>query len=56
MRNYGIYTRQNDIQIWQLDRVTSKEDTEWAEEFNAQFGFQTLIVGPRTVFPNWLET
>jgi hypothetical protein len=56
MRNYGIYTRQNDMQIWQLDRITSREDTEWAEEFNAQFGFQTLIVGPRIGFPNWLET
>ena len=53
---YGIYIRSSDIEIWRLDRVTCLEGTLHEEEFNMQFGVQTLVVGPLREFPPFLET
>jgi hypothetical protein len=55
-KSYGVYIRTSDLEIWRLDRITWLEDTWHEDEFNAQFGFQTLIVGPWTVFPEFIET
>lgn len=56
MRNYGVYTRENDTQVWTLETITNRSMAELAEEVNAQFGVQTLTVGPLTVFPRFVET
>jgi hypothetical protein len=56
MRNYGVYTRQNDTQAWVLETITNRSVAKLAEEVNAQFGVETLIVGPLSVFPKFLET
>jgi hypothetical protein len=56
MRNYGVYTRENDTQAWTLEYITNRWMAQLAEEVNAQFGVQTLIVGPITVFPRFVET
>lgn len=52
----GVYIRSSDIEIWRLDRVTNLEGTLYEQEFNAQFGLQTIIVGPLRQFPPFLET
>jgi hypothetical protein len=56
MQNYGVYTRENETQIWTLEYVTNRSVAEIADEVNAHFGVQTLIVGPLTVFPKFVET
>jgi hypothetical protein len=56
MRNYGVYTRENDTQAWVLENITNRRVAELAEEVYAQFGAETLIVGPLSVFPKFLET
>jgi hypothetical protein len=56
LREYGIYIRPTDIDVWRLDRITTWEEAQWAEEFNAQFGFQTMILGPQTEFRKYLES
>lgn len=54
---YGVYIRSSDIEVWRLCHVVRlKEETLHEEEFNAQFGLQTLIVGPLSEFPPFLET
>jgi hypothetical protein len=55
-QKYGVYIRANDIDIWRLCRVSSLEETVHEEEFNAQFGLQTLVVGPLKKFPLFVET
>jgi hypothetical protein len=56
MRNYGVYTRENDTQIWALENITNRPVAELAKEVNAQFGVETLIVGPQSTFPKVLES
>jgi hypothetical protein len=56
MRNYGVYTRENDMQVWTLESVTNYPMAKLAEEVNSNFGVQTLIVGSNTVFPPFVET
>jgi hypothetical protein len=56
MQNYGVYTRENDTQVWVLENITNRSVAELAEDVNAQFGVETLVVGPLSVFPNFLET
>jgi hypothetical protein len=56
MRNYGVYTRENDTQVWTLEYITNRCMAELAEEVNRQFSVQTLIVGPLAVFPTSVET
>lgn len=56
MRNYGVYTRENDTQAWTLENITNRSMAELAKEVNAHFEVQTLIVGPLKVFPRFVET
>ena len=56
MKNYGVYIREVGAQAWQLEEITNKEKAHVAEEANVNFGVQTLIVGPLSTFPKWLET
>jgi hypothetical protein len=56
MGNYGVYTRENDTKAWTLEYITNRLMAELAEEVNAQFGVQTLIVGPLVSFPRFVET
>lgn len=56
MRNYGVYTRESDTQVWVLENITNRSAAELAEEVNAHFGVETMIVGPLRVFPKFLET
>ena len=56
MRNYGVYIRENDTQAWTLEYITNRSMAELAEEVNAEFGLQTLTVGPLAIFPRFMET
>ena len=56
MRNYGVYVRENDAQVWTLEHITNRSMAELEEEMNVQFGAQTLVVGPLAVFPKFAET
>jgi hypothetical protein len=56
VRDYGVYTRENDTQAWTLEYITNRWMAELAEEVNARFGVQTLIVGPQAAFPRFVET
>jgi len=56
MKNYGIYTRTSDLQAWKLEKITTLDQARIEEEFNAQFGVPTLIAGPLTFFPRFVET
>ncbi len=55
MHEFGIYTRQSDLEVWQLERITSLECSKLTEVLNAQAGIDTLILGPRRLFPRFLE-
>jgi len=55
-QRYGVYTRTNDAQIWCLEYVTNRVVAQMAEEINIQYGVSTLIVGPLTIFPKFVET
>jgi hypothetical protein len=55
MQSYGVYTREDDVQVWTLENVTNYSMAMLAEEANAPLGVQTLIVGPATVFARFLE-
>jgi hypothetical protein len=55
-RNYGVYVRSSDLEIWHLDRITWFVNACTEKEVNAHFGLQTLIVGPLNFFPKFLET
>lgn len=55
MKNFGLYLRESD-NVWRLKMITDRETALIAEVLNARCGFQTLIVGPLSVFPQWLET
>jgi hypothetical protein len=56
VQNYGVYTSRNDVQGWILENVTNYPMAKLAEEVNGHFGIRTLIVGPATTFPQFLET
>jgi hypothetical protein len=56
MPNYGVYIRDNDAQVWTLENVTNREVAALAEEVNARLGIRTLVLGPLTVFPKFVET
>jgi hypothetical protein len=56
MLNYGVYIHDNDAQVWILENVTNREAAALAEEVNAQLGVRTLVLGPLTVFPKFVET
>jgi hypothetical protein len=54
MKNYGVYT--SDLQAWKLEKITTLDQARIEEEFNSQFGVLTLIAGPLTFFPKFVET
>lgn len=56
MKNYGVYTRTSELQAWKLEKITTLEQARIEEEFNSQFGVFTLIAGPLTFFPEFVET
>jgi hypothetical protein len=56
MSNYGVYTRENDAQVWTLENVANREAAALAEKVNAQFGVSTLVLGPLMGFPEFVET
>jgi hypothetical protein len=56
MKNYGVYTRTSDLGVWTLEKITTLDQAHIEEEFNAQFGVFTLIAGPLTFFPKFVET
>lgn len=56
MQSYGVYTRENDTQVWTLENVTNYPTAKLTEEVNGHFGVQTLIVGPSSAPPQFLET
>jgi len=55
MGNYGVYTRENETQAWVLENIANQVVAELAKEVNTQFGVETMIVGPLSVFPTFLE-
>jgi hypothetical protein len=55
MQSYGVYTRQNDAQVWTLENVTNDSIAKLKEEVNHDFGVQTLVIGPATTFPQFVE-
>jgi hypothetical protein len=56
MKNYGVYTRTSDLQVWKLEKITTLDQARVEEEFNSQFRVSTLIAGPLTFFPKFVET
>jgi len=56
MKNHGVYTRTSDLHVWKLEKITTLEQARIEEEFNSQFGVFTIIAGPLTVFPEFVET
>jgi hypothetical protein len=56
MQRYGVYTRTSDTEVWRLEYITNLTVTRTAEEINVQYGLSTLIVGPLTTFPEFVET
>lgn len=56
MKNYGVYTRTSDLQAWRLEKITTLDQARIEEEINSQFGVSTLIAGPLTFFPEFVET
>lgn len=56
MKNYGGYVREGMLHFWHLEMITNREMARIAEEANVNFGVQTLIIGPLSTFPRWLET
>jgi len=56
MKHYGVYTRNSDLQAWKLEKITTLDQAHIEEDFNSQFGVFTLVVGPLTFFPKFVET
>jgi hypothetical protein len=56
MKHYGVYTRTSDLQAWKLEKITTLDQAHIEEEFNSQFGVLTLIAGPLSFFPKFVET
>jgi hypothetical protein len=56
MKNYGVYTQTGDLQAWTLEKITTLDQAQIEEDFNSQFGVFTLIAGPLTFFPKFVET
>lgn len=56
MGSYGVYVRESDADVWRLEMITNREMAHIAEETNVNFAIQTLIIGPLSTFPRWLET
>jgi|HubBroStandDraft_3_1064219.scaffolds.fasta_scaffold695053_2 hypothetical protein len=55
MQSYGVYTRLNGAQVWTLENVTNYPTAKLAEEVNDHLGVQTLVIGPATAFPQFVE-
>jgi hypothetical protein len=55
-KNYGVYVRSSDAHAWQLEQITNREMAYIAADANANFHMQTLIIGPFSTFPKWLES
>ncbi len=56
MEKYGVYGQKNDLHIWSLESIVSRETAELLQDLKTSFGFQVLIVGPLEVFNKFLET
>ena len=56
MRNYGVYTRTSELQAWKLEKITTLDEALIEEECNSQIGVFTLVAGPLTFFPEFVET
>jgi hypothetical protein len=52
--HFGVYIRQRDM--WHLENVANREAAELSKQVNEGFGLETLIAGPWTYFPEWLES
>jgi hypothetical protein len=52
--HFGVYIRQRDM--WHLEKVAKREAAELAKQVNEGLGLETLIAGPWTYFPEWLES
>lgn len=50
----GVYVRKGDK--WHLENVTNRATAELAQGLNEALGLETLITGPWTHFPEWLES
>ena len=51
---FGVYIRKRDL--WHLQTVTNGATAELATGLNEVLGHETLILGPWTHFPLWLES
>src|SRR5439155_23868748 len=52
--HFGVYIRQRDM--WHLENVAYREAAELSKQVNEGFGLETLIEGPWTILPEWLES
>ena len=56
LRGYGIYVLKH-AYLWHLERVVpTKIDAQIAAHVNEKFETETLIAGPWSRFPEWIES